>query len=470
MTVEKRGNNWCVVHGHPQKAGSKTDKAPGTPIHCYSIDKLGEAEARRRAEAMHAAIVHSEAQAKHEGDSLVLRNQPVSREGVLDYHDENGALVRKFKRWDDLKENIGRVVPILDEHPPANNGNGGLYSGKETIQGWATLKQYKNIHELAADMVLEDFAPLKQGYSSGYPYYPLEEPGTAPDGKEYDMIQAKMLIDHVALTDGPRDDLCVLLAGDGLKSDLGLAVGADSNVPPNRPDAAFKCRIGYDSVRFDVARKNEIRDLLKKDNPDLDDKRLTTLVEKMFADEQHHPRTLQKKGVKKHMSVNEAEAPTNAATAGDAAETVKLRAEVAKLQAEKAVLEARKDSDAKVAALQKSYDALKAERDALLQNQVDSMLSYLVAHDYKKDSFNGKSRDYINGAYDIALTNSKGADTGVPASDKKEDGDADDIHDIDSSRFVMNTETGLMEYKTADGDSIPLSQLDVKGKRRPAPK
>lgn len=58
--VEKRGNYWCVVHGHPQKSGSKTDKPKGIPIKCWSIEKYGEAEAKKRAEAMHKAILHSQ--------------------------------------------------------------------------------------------------------------------------------------------------------------------------------------------------------------------------------------------------------------------------------------------------------------------------------------------------------------------------------------------------------------------------
>lgn len=60
MTVEKRGGYWCVLHGHPKKPGSKTDKPFGTPIKCYSIAQYGDDVARRKAFAMHYAIQKSE--------------------------------------------------------------------------------------------------------------------------------------------------------------------------------------------------------------------------------------------------------------------------------------------------------------------------------------------------------------------------------------------------------------------------
>lgn len=46
-TVEKRGSKYCTVHGHPKKAGSKTDKPPGSVIACHDTRK--EAESQRTA-------------------------------------------------------------------------------------------------------------------------------------------------------------------------------------------------------------------------------------------------------------------------------------------------------------------------------------------------------------------------------------------------------------------------------------
>jgi hypothetical protein len=51
--VVRRGSKWCVVHAHPKKPGSTTDRAPGTIIHCFPT--------RAQAERMHQAIGISEA-------------------------------------------------------------------------------------------------------------------------------------------------------------------------------------------------------------------------------------------------------------------------------------------------------------------------------------------------------------------------------------------------------------------------
>lgn len=33
--IVQRGSQWCVVHGHEQKPGSKTDKPKGAIIKCF---------------------------------------------------------------------------------------------------------------------------------------------------------------------------------------------------------------------------------------------------------------------------------------------------------------------------------------------------------------------------------------------------------------------------------------------------
>lgn len=58
--VVKKGNKWCVVHGHPQKKGSKIDKPKGSVIKCYSFNpkvKGSEAQAKAKANKMHSAII-----------------------------------------------------------------------------------------------------------------------------------------------------------------------------------------------------------------------------------------------------------------------------------------------------------------------------------------------------------------------------------------------------------------------------
>lgn len=55
----------CVVHGHAQKAGSKTDKPAGTPIKCFPFSGPGgKAAAVKKAWAMHTAITKNEDEIK----------------------------------------------------------------------------------------------------------------------------------------------------------------------------------------------------------------------------------------------------------------------------------------------------------------------------------------------------------------------------------------------------------------------
>lgn len=51
MVIKKDGK-WCVVHGHPRKPGSKTDKPQGTVIKCFRT--------KHEADAMHFAIIASQ--------------------------------------------------------------------------------------------------------------------------------------------------------------------------------------------------------------------------------------------------------------------------------------------------------------------------------------------------------------------------------------------------------------------------
>lgn len=78
--VVKRGDQWCVVHGHPQKPGSPTDKPIGTPIKCYSISEYGEEGAKKKAQALHTAIILSQQQ--QEGRSLKLDADIMSDENA----------------------------------------------------------------------------------------------------------------------------------------------------------------------------------------------------------------------------------------------------------------------------------------------------------------------------------------------------------------------------------------------------
>jgi hypothetical protein len=54
--VKKRGKKFCVLHGSPQKPGSKIDKPAGSVIKCFPTPK--------QAEKMHSAIQISKAKRK----------------------------------------------------------------------------------------------------------------------------------------------------------------------------------------------------------------------------------------------------------------------------------------------------------------------------------------------------------------------------------------------------------------------
>lgn len=58
--VKVYDNRACVVHAHPMKEGSKTDKPIGTPIKCYYFKDHGRKQAIKLANIMHYAIMMSE--------------------------------------------------------------------------------------------------------------------------------------------------------------------------------------------------------------------------------------------------------------------------------------------------------------------------------------------------------------------------------------------------------------------------
>jgi hypothetical protein len=50
--IIKRGNRWCVAHGHDQKKDSETDRPKGAIIKCFNT--------KEEAIKMHVAIMLSE--------------------------------------------------------------------------------------------------------------------------------------------------------------------------------------------------------------------------------------------------------------------------------------------------------------------------------------------------------------------------------------------------------------------------
>lgn len=169
---------------------------------------------------------------KRDLDSVVVGwRQPIAHEGVLPYRDGN-----KLKKWDSLQRFDGKFVPIVDEHPDRNNGRNGLLTGSEKVYGVGFIQKCPN-KTLCADMALEDSAPRKKGYSIGYIYNHIDEAGVYK-GQAYQSVQDIQDIDHIALTNSPRDARALATAGD-----------SDNTKALQNNTAVNKYWVGYDSFK-----------------------------------------------------------------------------------------------------------------------------------------------------------------------------------------------------------------------------
>jgi len=83
LNVEKRGDRWCVVHGHPMKPGSKTDKPIGSVIKCFPT----KAEADR----MHKAIIISQIKRKKMHEIVELFS-PITAPEIKKFNELNEAI------------------------------------------------------------------------------------------------------------------------------------------------------------------------------------------------------------------------------------------------------------------------------------------------------------------------------------------------------------------------------------------
>ena len=115
--VEKRGDKWCVVHGHPQKAGSKTDKPEGTVIKCF--DTKAEADAMHRA-IMANNIDQSNVQKKN------LKGETMDKEAIVNDLIANGRWEEKDREWlMGLEEDqLSKMEPVVNEDGQEGDGDG----------------------------------------------------------------------------------------------------------------------------------------------------------------------------------------------------------------------------------------------------------------------------------------------------------------------------------------------------------
>ena len=120
---------------------------------------------------------------------VLKKNQIIAKEGILTYPEFG----RIYKPWDELRKFIGKSVRVLHTH-----------DGEEI--GRAVIKQCpigKNL--LCADIEYDErTATETTGYSIGTLSEILETPGTFGTDT-YDKIQKIHDIDHIALTNYPRD-------------------------------------------------------------------------------------------------------------------------------------------------------------------------------------------------------------------------------------------------------------------------
>lgn len=385
-------------------------------------------------------------------DAIILKNQPVAREGVLEYNDG-----RKLKRWDDLQKNIGRIVPILDEHPGADNGNRGLYSGKEERFGYGIVKACPGGNkQLCADLVLADGAPVKAGYSIGYPFLNVREAGHHADG-DYDAIQASLVIDHIALTDGPRDNKALAIAPDSEEPVTYMPAGDSVD---NRAGIVIN-GIGYDSFMVrssapagkDALAVEQVLEMLRKDNPTASDELLLPRAKKMLENSEKLAGNTVKGSADSMAEAKEnekkedmeEEEPEDKDKDSLIAEVARLRADrdarkSMERQVEVAAAEARAARDA----ADRYKSLFEKEMSSIIQTKVDSLLN---DHGFDATEFDGKHAEYISGALYAAQRLGRKPSLGTSTAKdtrKRETGRPlsvnDYIYDFDSKKMVRRVD------------------------------
>lgn len=145
--IEKRNGKYCVVHGHPKKPGSKTDKPEGSVIKCF--DTLAEAE------KMHKAIIISQQKQKefvmtNEWIEIFKGGKQIDSGGVE--HDGD-ALIDNAVRLFNAKEH---EPPVVIGHPKDNHPAWGWVEGlrSKNVNGAKVLEaKFKDVQEAFANMV-----------------------------------------------------------------------------------------------------------------------------------------------------------------------------------------------------------------------------------------------------------------------------------------------------------------------------
>lgn len=334
-------------------------------------------------------------------DTIVLKNQVIASEGVLPYQD--GA---KLKEWDNLKQFAGRLIPIIDEHPNMDNGMGGLLSGKEKIWGFAEVKADEATRSLTADVFLEDKAPIKRGYSIGYPFIDISQTGFHGSQK-FDSKQKLLDVNHLALTNFPRNQIALRSAGDN--SIMGVSDSSQID----------KYYLGYDIFKqFDTGEHTIMSDDPKTE---LDSMRgLLAKAQQEIADLKAQKNALD-------TASKEVKQALDAKTAADQV--------IAQLKAENDGLKTRLEKDLTM----------------VVKTNMDSLISRYPSIELKE--FDGKTKEFVEGAKWLSdkliasdSTKMKQSITGMQDSTDKSASPKKYVYGADSiNNYRFNHVSGKME-------------------------
>lgn len=140
--VVRRGNKWCVVHAHPKKPGSATDKAPGTPIKCFTGPN-----AKQRAIKMHQAILISQAQAAGKFKHFIVKYG--TSEGAMRAWDTRGRGRKEEPKKEESHKLLANEVENLKEDASVIEVLHGtsLQAAEKIIQEGIQKQNYHNYGE-----------------------------------------------------------------------------------------------------------------------------------------------------------------------------------------------------------------------------------------------------------------------------------------------------------------------------------
>jgi Skp family chaperone for outer membrane proteins len=411
MVVRNINGNWCFVPEDPSR-----DKS------CFGPGEKAKAKAIAMLRAVLIAKEKKKGKDSVEIDAL-FKDQILAKEGVLKYW-VDGKEIRMVKKWDDLKQNIGRTLLITIEHPDQKNKNGGLHNEEDIVGVFGPVSQYQDKHILIGDKYVEDGVDPLKGQSGGFTYIPIAEDGEL-NGDLYDMVQSDLWYDHLALTKEPREPFALHTDNPEVVLQLAaMATGGDSQ-DHSKNTLRTKYWIGYDNIESSKNQSNQPNKKIKK-------------VDSIMSEDP--------------TKISESEA--------------EVRAENAKLKAEKATADSFKKQ---LDDLKKEKEQIEKERDAEIQKNktrreqdvsamVDSIKNtHGFPEDFvkiKTDGLTDEQKEYYvrgmcNGLDHANKLWSKGSDVskGTPAPQARagDNGDKPDINMFASFDFTWNFERNRME-------------------------